>query len=65
VSQCAKVCGGVMQCVTLLTRDDFDVCCSVLQCVAVCCSVLQCIAVFGSGLPYVAVCYFAHLRWVR
>ena len=34
-----------------------NVCCSVLQCVAVCCSVLQCVAVCCSVLQCVAVCY--------
>jgi len=33
----------------------WDVCCSVLQCVAVCCSVLQCVAVCCSVLQCVAV----------
>jgi len=33
-----------------------QVCCSVLQCVAVYCSVLQCIAVCCSVFQYVAVC---------
>jgi len=32
-----------------------QVCCIVLQCVAVCCSVLQCVAVYYSMLQYVAV----------
>jgi len=34
-----------------------QVCCSVLQCVAVCCSVLQCVAACRSVLQYVAVCF--------
>ena len=33
-----------------------DLCCSVLQCVAVCCSVLQCVAVCCSVLQCAAVC---------
>jgi len=33
-----------------------EVCCSVLQCVAVCCSVLQCVAVCCSVLQCAAVC---------
>ena len=35
---------------------QYEVCCSVLQCVAVCCSVLQCVAVCCSVLQSVAVC---------
>jgi len=33
-----------------------EVCCSVLQCVAVCCRVLHCVAVCCSVLQCVAVC---------
>ena len=33
-----------------------NLCCSVLQCVAVCCSVLQCVAVRCSALQCVVVC---------
>ena len=33
-----------------------NLCCSLLQCVAVCCSVLQCVAVCCSVLQCVAVC---------
>jgi len=40
-------------------RDAGNICCSVLQCVAVCCgvmSVLQCDVLCFSVLQYVAVC---------
>ena len=38
---------SVAQCVVFYMREGGggDLCCSVLQCVAVCCSVLQCVAV--------------------
>ena len=46
-----------------LSRHDWEVCCSVSQCVAVCCSVLQCVAACCSvlqllqcGAVCVAVC---------
>ena len=38
-----------------------DVCCSVLQCVAVCC-VLQCVAVRGSVLQYI---YIPHIHVIQ
>jgi len=60
VLQCGTVCGSVLAGVgkspsapppafQILSYDS-QVCCSVLQCVAVCCSVLQCVAVCGSVL---------------
>ena len=70
--QCVAVCWGVLQCDTvccIVFPDAFvvlhfhvqqifkrQVCCSVLQCVAVCCSVLQCVAVCCSMLQCVVVC---------
>ena len=39
-----------------------EVCCSVLQCVAVCCSVLQCVAVCCSVLSCDEVCHRV-FRW--
>ena len=39
-----------------LSADTDDLCCSVLQYVAVCCSMLQYVAVCCSMLQYVAVC---------
>ena len=56
-------CSGVLQCVVVCKernahclRAGVEVCCSVLQCVAVCCSVLQCFAVCCSVLQCFAVC---------
>ena len=40
----------------LLCSCIYDMCCSVLQCVAVCCSVLQCVAACCSVLQCDAVC---------
>jgi len=40
-----------------------NLCCSVLQCVAVCCSVLQCVAVCCSVLQYVDESYNKHDRF--
>jgi len=52
--KCAAACYSVIQ-----------MCCSVLQCVAVCCSVLQCIAVCCSVLQWVAVCCLLFYKGIR
>ena len=61
---CVAVCYIVLPCVAVRCRArlrtdkhlTIDLCCSVLQCVAVCCRVVQCVAVCCSVLQCVAVC---------
>jgi len=52
--QSQKVYGALNLCCSVL--QCVAVCCSVLQCAAVCCSALQCVAVCCSVLQCVAVC---------
>jgi len=61
VAACCSVLQYVAVCYTALCRSGSQVCCGVLQCVAVCCSVLQCVAVCCSVLRCVAVCYSGNL----
>ena len=56
VLQCAAVCRSVCMRACEGEHGSGEVCCRVLQCVAVCCSVLQCVAVCGSVVQCVAVC---------
>jgi len=50
VAVCCSVLQGVAVRFTPPMQVIFQVCCSVLQCVAVCCGVLQCVAVCCSIL---------------
>jgi len=62
--QCVAVCCSVLhmyECIYSVHITDTDIhfsdmCCSVLQCVAVCCSVLQCVTVCYSVVQCGAVC---------